>query len=149
MAKKGHKEITLTTAMHKRIVSYIDDGLSYHDAAVLAGSSERSLQRWLAKGRDATSGPHWQLWQDIQKARLQFKLSLIKDVRAAGKDPRTWTAAMTLLERMWPEEFARTDRLHLKHEGEIKTGADYDKLAGLLKDDECRALACKLLSKLG
>lgn len=43
----------------------------------------------------------------IKKARAQFINDRLKQIRAAGKDPKTWTASAWMLERLAREYFAK------------------------------------------
>jgi len=81
---------------------------SYRDtAATLAGITARSVRSWMeaAEKGDARYEPVAQLVRVAEEALAES--SAVRDVRAAGKDPRFWAASMTYPERKNPDRWAR------------------------------------------
>ena len=58
----------LTPKRSAEICEYVKSGLTYHDAAVMSGVSERVFYLWKAAGEKAKSGRHFQFLQDLQRA---------------------------------------------------------------------------------
>lgn len=98
----------LTREVQERIVQVIRAGGSHELAAAVAGVSERSLYAWLERGtrrgrRDAT---YRALRNAVERARAEHEGILVAQLsRAASKG--SWRAAAWLLERRFPERWAR------------------------------------------
>jgi len=145
----------LTPECAAQIVLYGRDGLSFVDACILSGVSERRAYEWQAlcldgaNSKEEPSGVLLAVFAEHKKARLALKHELITNVKSAiESDPKLWASNMTLLERMFPDEFARTERVSLTAIG-ANIGQDYDRLKTLLQDPAFRATADSLLARLG
>lgn len=104
MGKPGGRIPKLDKTAHDVIVKAVSDGVPRRFAASLAGVTERTLARWLARGRKDASGIFWQFCQDIKGAEAAFIQRNVKEIEAAGLD--SWQARAWLLERKFPEEFS-------------------------------------------
>lgn len=84
-------------------------GLNITDSCYLAGCTPEAFHRWR---KNATLGrPKYQEFMvEVAKARAECKSVLVRKVHDASDDPKNWTAAMTLLERLFPDEFGRKDK---------------------------------------
>lgn len=123
----------LTPAVRQALVDAIARGQSRAVATELAGIGERTLFRWLARGRSENKGEYWQFWQEIKKAEAQAVAEAVSVIRrAAERDEVTvkrtvgpdgsvttvtttrtvldWTAAAWWLERRYPREWANNRR---------------------------------------
>ena len=108
MATAGAKP-TLTLAVSKSICDAVAKCVPILFAAGSIGVPERSVQRWIALGKQNKGEPYDSFWQDIQKARFKAVNVRLQRIRHAGR--KTWPANAWLLERMHPEEFGTDKRL--------------------------------------
>jgi hypothetical protein len=91
------------------LLHYIEEGLPMSDAARLAGVGPSTLYEWretVPAVREALKG-----------AEAKFKATMVAHIRRAA--PTQWQAAMTMLERRFPEDFGRRDRIHHEHAGQV------------------------------
>lgn len=89
-----------------RLVDHLVAGNYRDTAATLAGITSRSIRGWMEAGE--TGDPRYAaIAQVIKVAEALAEASAVRNVRAAGKDPRFWAAEMTYLERRHPERWGR------------------------------------------
>ena len=115
----------LTEEVREEIARVLASGCTLEVAAAAAGVTRRSVQSWLAAGREAEAlddeGKRLSamqrscldLLQAERKARAEVRVKSLAAIQRAALNG-TWQAAAWLLERMFPDEFAakpgRTDR---------------------------------------
>ena len=116
--KKRGRRTKLTPELIEDIAANLAKGLNNADAVKLAGASETSFYRWLERAEKAKSGIFWEFGEKITRARVDRKATLIKRIEVASRDD--WRAAMALLERQYPDEFAQ--RKMIEHDGKIEGG---------------------------
>lgn len=124
----------LTDEIIDLLVKGIKSGLTYNDAAQLAGIHKRTLERWRKKGELAKSGPYCRFYRSIKKAEVEARMILLTRINdaSAGRQvvrekrvernangevkrivkitrtlPPVWQAAAWILERRYPDEFGR------------------------------------------
>lgn len=131
-------------------------GLTHNDAATLAGINRGTFYNWMKWGRDEnerTEGerdgvmesklPYFDFFNVINKAQPLRKMALMEQIAQAGK--RSWQALAWLLERQYPEEFARKnkpeeDNWRPEVISLIKQGVEFDVIAESIGEEETRAL---------
>lgn len=87
----------------------VNDGLTPRSAAEAIGIPQSTFYDWMA----ASTG-----FSEAMKANAaQLKRRLSKYVMSAA--PTQWQAAMTTMERLWPEEYGRKDRIQHQHQGQV------------------------------
>jgi hypothetical protein len=138
--------------VHDRIVKAIREGAYFGDAFRLAGIHRNTGFEWLRLGRDKPElHPEYaQLGLDIEQADAEYIEEMLGHVNAAARSrkPNTWPAAMTALERRYPDRFSRRETTVI--EGgqtplEVKAGV----LTHLMiMDPEARELGLKFLSRV-
>ena len=125
----------LTDATWQEIIDARSAGMSLADCAAVAGIGKTTLIDWISDGRRATAGSPLAVFAtDLEKARLTWKRSMLQVIARAAdggakttrvkygpngkvvetvetEHPMAWQAAAWLLERTWPEEFARVTRM--------------------------------------
>lgn len=79
-------------------------GVWHKDIAAYIGVSEETFSRWINHPKTANQR---QLSQALKKAESERKASLLTMIYNAATSPRTWQAAAWLLERQYPDEFAK------------------------------------------
>lgn len=105
------KHSKLTPDNHKRVIDAVRKGATFRDAAKSIGVHESTLETWKRRGREETEGKYYDLVQDIATAEAECKIEVIGGIVEAAK--KDWKAGMTFLERKYPNEFARTERVNL------------------------------------
>lgn len=103
----------LTPEVHAEIVKLTRAGLSAYDSARATGIGKRTFMSWMERGRDDDGEVYVRFYEDVEKARSFAKAGLVsRIVRASDGD---WKAAAWLLERKFPAEYGRVQRL--EHSG--------------------------------
>lgn len=93
-----------------------ESGLNQKECAEVAGINEATLYKWLNKGKEAKRGKYRDFYNDFQMAKNRNKLFHLKKIHEAEQ----WTASAWYLERVYPEEFGRKDRVDLNHDGKLE-----------------------------
>lgn len=92
---KYSKEVT------DKIASYIAEGYTQDGAASMADIHISTFHNWL------NNKPEF--FEAIKKAHEQRKAKWVKCIQNAAMEPKTWQAAAWLLERFYPDDFAKRD----------------------------------------
>lgn len=103
----GGRPSKLDPQRMKRFVDAIRGGSYVEVAATYAGIGTSTVYRWMAIGREATSGQYREFWQAVKEAEAAAELSAVMRVQAAASQPQHWTAAMTFLERRFRDRWGR------------------------------------------
>lgn len=122
----------LTATTQQKILDAIMNGATREAAAAAAGVGRSTYQAWLQKGHASASGKYRDFVDEVEKAEEAFIAECTKIIYAAA--PKTWQAAAWLLERKWPDQFGRRDRLSIDQ----LMDREVEKLAlqyGLAKED--------------
>ena len=85
------------------------DGLTPVSAAQALRISKPAFYDWQAAFPDFAAA--------LNAAQAQLKLTLSRRVMA--QTTTQWQAAMTVMERLWPEEYGRRDRVRHEHAGQV------------------------------
>jgi transposase len=117
----GGRPTKLTEELIETIAISVQLGCSYETAAAAAGVARSTFNVWLRKGKNG-EGTRLQrkLIDRIETAaglRVQGKLAQINQAAQAGD----WKAAAWILERIDPDQFAQTQRVHgqIAHEHRV------------------------------
>lgn len=82
-------------------------GTSNADICRALGIREQTLYNWLKDGGNTPNQK--ELFECLKKAEAEYKVSLREKIEKAGK--KDWKALAWLLERLYPQEYGRVDRL--------------------------------------
>ena len=108
-ARRNGRELAVFERDFDKIAILVDallDGNYQETATRLAGIASSSIRAWVKAAEDGD--PRYKtIALLVQSAEAIAEASALADVRAAGKEPRNWAAAMTFLERRHPERFGR------------------------------------------
>jgi hypothetical protein len=99
-----------TAARRAAIIEALERGNTLTHACALAGISRTLVYQWLAKG-EAAKDPNStfrRFAEDVARANATVADEAIGTIRNAMPDD--WRAAMTFLERRFPDEFAKRER---------------------------------------
>jgi len=103
----GGRPSKLTPARVERLHDALRLGLSQQLASHHAGISPRTYRNWMKRGEEAQRGEYATFFADSQRAVAQGVLALVEainDAAVAGD----WRAAAWLLERRFPQDYARS-----------------------------------------
>lgn len=94
-----------------------EKGISIKDCANLCGIDRKTLHRWIDKGKEAKSGRYREFYERFEKANSDFKKSLVEDI----KKDKTWQSSAWLLERTFPEEYGKREKIDMNADINNKT----------------------------
>lgn len=135
-------------AIIARIAEATRKGHPITTAGVMAGLAPRTAAQWREQGEAEWEegdelGSHVPLMLAVKQAEAELvdsQLDIVQDAGARG----LWAAAMTLLERRFPQDFGRNQTVHVKTEslsvvlhGTLPPGAE----AELISQAHARLLA--------
>jgi len=133
----------LTNDVQDSILESIELGMTYQQAANIAGIDETTFHRWKRQGEDANSGKFHQFCLAIKRANEKAKLILLKRIGESGEGGQilettrevydaggnlvrriivqkelgpVWQASAWILERRFPDEFGRKAKPQLTDE---------------------------------
>lgn len=110
----------LNPAVQEFVCQAIRAGTPPETAAVYAGIHRATYYRWMQRGQDRP-GAYRDFRDAVQKALADFEVRNVTIVQQAAT--KNWVAAMTLLERRFPERWGRRDRAPLTPEIEREAEA--------------------------
>lgn len=112
------QHVNITDDVITSICEFVRTGTSFRDAYLLAGVNKYTGRHWRAMAlkdiradKSPSESVYIKLSQAMDKAKATYIRSLVDCVNLAGKDPKNWQAAMTLMERRDPETYSRFTRL--------------------------------------
>ena len=97
----------LTEEGIREAVKLVQSGLNDADVADYLGVAPETFSRW--KNHPKTE-LQYQLCQALKAAEVKRKAALLARVQRASEN--SWQAAAWLLERRYPQEYAKPDRYH-------------------------------------
>ena len=116
----------LTPELAKEAIKLVKGGASNADVIAWLGVAETSFYKWL---RDPQNEAQRQLAQGMKKAETERKLWHLQRIHKAADDG-DWKASAWYLERRYPNEYARTQRIT----GEVITTQRSDALTEAIKE---------------
>jgi hypothetical protein len=107
-------------ATANRVIEGVERGLTFANAAALAGISYSTLNRWRKRGQSPTCGNEEfrEFWKRLERAKGEAALRLLNCINSAAESG-DWKAATWILERRYSNEWGRN-------------GAGFDPLEPLL-----------------
>jgi transposase len=141
----------LTKEKHDVLVTAIREGMYRDQSAALARISRSTLNRWIQEGRKESEAEvaykdarYRQFYEDVMHAEAEFEAEMIANIRAsaAKRNSQSWLAAITILERKYPQRYGRRDALS------IDTGDKPLVEINVVGDPAVRELATGLLEAL-
>ena len=118
VAKDGVRFIFEVEQIWSRLSQAISVGAYIEDACVFAGISSRQYRRWRELAEQGVE-PYAERWVEIQKSEAQAIVRNLFNIQNAANSG-TWQASAWILERKYPEKYARKDFV------QITEGSDYD-----------------------
>jgi transposase len=102
----------LTTEVRDKILHAIRQGNYACVAAQYAGIGESTFYLWLQRGARGER-PYVEFLEAVKGAEAEAEVKLVELVRLSAVD--NWQAAMTTLERRYPERWRRRDELNFRN----------------------------------
>ena len=96
----------LTEENKALIEQCIGAGLTQKDACEIIGVTEKTFCNW----KNSEDEEFIQFFQHLKRISIQAKLDRLERIKKAG-EAGTWVADMTWLERRYPREWGRLDKL--------------------------------------
>ena len=96
----------LTDEIQQRIGENIALGMTYRLAAEAAGITYKTLNQWVQRGKNSTSGKYYHFAQHIKKCNADGAKQLLERLRDAAEAGNS-QICMWILSRRFPEEFGR------------------------------------------
>jgi transposase len=96
----------LTPDIQQRIGENIALGMTYRLAAEAAGITYKTLNQWMQRGKNSTSGKYYQFAQHIKKCNADGARILLEKLNDAAKAGNC-TVCMWILSRRFSEDFGR------------------------------------------
>ena len=96
----------LTDEIQQRIGENIALGMTYRLAAEAAGITYKTLNQWVQRGKNSTSGKYYHFAQHIKKCNADGAKQLLERLDLAAI-AGTCTVCMWILERRFSEDFGR------------------------------------------
>ena len=113
----------LTEELCENICKDIREGGTLKYSAMHNGITPRTLHNWMSRGENAKTenGLYFHFFHQVKKAQEDGKVRLIGKIEKHGE--RNWQALAWLLERMYPDEFGRTQRVDMRADvkSDVKT----------------------------
>lgn len=110
----------LTRELVEKAIALKSDGMSDKDICTACGVSQSAFYRWQEGG--GKSDLQRELVEGLKKAESNYKGALLRSIKEQGE--KDWRALCWLLERKYPEEYSRVDRVtanvHQKQEADVR-----------------------------
>lgn len=111
-SSKAGRHSKLTPEVQKKIVSAIRAGNYAQVAAKYAGIGESTYYNWLQRGRDENKGIYREFLEAVKRAESEAEVRTVALIHRHMEG--SWQAAMTYLERKFPDRWGRTNRLKVE-----------------------------------
>ncbi|MDP3767724.1 MAG: hypothetical protein Q8S13_06890 [Dehalococcoidia bacterium] len=110
MAGRG-RPTKLTPEIAARIFQALRAGNNRPAAAHYGGISQETFQTWMRRGRAARAGIHRDFLVGVEKAEADAQIASVAIIQSAAR--KTWQAAAWWLERKFPQEWGRRERMEV------------------------------------
>lgn len=109
---RGGRSSKLTPEVQKKIVSAIRAGNYAQVAAKYAGIGETTYYVWLQRGKEESRGKYKEFREAVKRAESEAEVRTVALIHRHMES--SWQAAMTYLERKFPDRWGRTNRLKVE-----------------------------------
>jgi hypothetical protein len=107
-----------------KFLEQIENALPTKAAAARAGVDDNTVMRWLAAGREQKSAKFINFFKRYTRARGIAQAKMIERVRLLGRED--WRSEFSLLERMFPEDFAKPEvQLNVQANTQVNIGGEF------------------------
>ena len=102
---RGQKRPRRTDEARLAILRAVRAGCSLRDAARCGGVSPATLATWRNEDPEFSDA--------IEVERVALRIASLEQIEKASRLPENWKAAAWMLERLWPDEYGRSNRIEL------------------------------------
>jgi len=141
----GGRKTKLTPEMQERICRILREGNTRRTAAALVGIDEETFRRWMYLGERGRE-PYRAFYAAVKNAEEEAVQSRIAVIQKAAQDGN-WQAAAWWLERKFPAEWGRIDRVQAEITGKDGGPLQVSRVDGL-SEAEMRELLRQALESL-
>lgn len=110
----------LTKEMINEVCKVIENGGSNADACAICCINPSTFYLWTSKAENdrmcGKNSIYVEFSNELKKAESKYKIVHLNVINKAALKGDTWQASAWLLERKFPKEFARTDRIAVAKE---------------------------------
>lgn len=110
----GRLPVIADERVYETIVESVREGNFISTAASLAGVAYETVITSLEKGQKGENDLYYNFWKDVKQAEAESEYDLVSTVALASKID--WKAAIELLQRRFPDRWAKKDSHTIKHE---------------------------------
>ena len=110
------RKTKLTPELQEKILLHIRAGNYIRTACMAVGISEQDYFNWVKWGEQRRKGVFFEFFKAVKKAEAEAEARLVTIVNLAG--PSNWQAAMTMLERKYPDRWGKRER----HDVDLTSG---------------------------
>ena len=107
----------LTEDLKEQLCRLISAGNYINTACQVAGITEQAFHSWIRRGLYEEEGIYHDFARAVERAEAQAKARNVAIIQAAAKDD--WRAALTWLERRYPEEWGKHNRFLCREEMKV------------------------------
>lgn len=112
----------LNPALQRKIVAMIRDGVTPEIASRAAGISASTYYLWRAKARENPDSQYSEFSEAIEKAVAECEARAVHVIAKAF--PNSWQAAMTMMERRFPDRWGRRERIDVYEHEKVRQEAE-------------------------
>lgn len=128
-----------------RLTNAIKEGHTLKAACAFAGIDFSTFRRWMVRGEKLHKAEYCEFCETIKKAEELAKVALVEQWKKHFAD--SWQAIATYMERRWPEEYGRKNRMSIQPSEQVKTDElPIDKQ--LMGDSESRKLVEQIYQRM-
>jgi len=132
------RPLVLTPVVAESIFRSLLAGSSERDACFIAGISSNRITGWRMRAKKKGDEPFKTFIDGVNVFNAYGKKCLMKIIRGHSSDD--WKAAAWLLERRFPDEFGRTNRVNVNTDNELNISIKAVESPYKMSDDEKQLL---------
>lgn len=104
----------LTPDTQRRIFEALSVGATYQLACQYAGIHYDTFRNWMKRGETAKSGQYFEFFEAVKEAEGRAVVGWLAKIEQAAS-AGNWQAAAWKLERRYPADYGRKDRIDITH----------------------------------
>lgn len=131
------------------LCEYLEEGMGFKEACALVGVAGTTVRKWVNAGQKDLAAnratDNAEFAYRVTQAMAEAKRLRIDALNRAAEHPAFWAAAAWWLERRYPQEFGRQDRVNMSINGNLQLSR-----AGAIEVSEDEANAIRsVLGRIG
>jgi len=139
------RDTKLTIEIQENIIKAIQLGLTLERAVQLSNISLATYYNWKKWGSEQESGIYFDFLEAVKRSEAEAQANCLAKIQKAASDG-AWQASSWILERRFPREWCRKDKI--EHSGSITQKQDISLMKEQLSNDpEARKLITELFRR--